>query len=372
MIRYREKEQRYEIRISVPNNDGKNTPKSFYLQHEKNSKGYKEALKLQYKIEMEIADGKYIPTDKTLLRHYVNIWYDVHKKTLEETTKESYRGYIDRYIIPILGDIQIQKLKPIRIQEFYNSIIEKGLTANTVKHIHAVLNQVIKSALINKIIKENPMLGVKLPKISKFEPFVCNANVYKKIINSISDPSIYTAIILAARTGLRRGELLGIRWSDVDFENKSISVNQVLIRHNDTVEFKPYPKTQNSQREITIDTVTYETLLKQKEYCDNNKNKYGRRYMLFNLVVCRENGNYIRPDNLSETFRKIANKCGFSNLRLHDLRHFNASLMVMAGVDVKTASSRLGDRPDTMLKIYTHVQKEIEQQAATKINDLLQ
>lgn len=370
MIRYRDKEQRYEIRVYVPDVNGKKTPKSFYLNHEKNSKGYKEALKLKFKIESEIADGKYVPTDKTLLKHYIDLWYDIHKKTLEETTKESYKIYIDKYIVPELGGIQIQKLKPIRIQEFYNSIVEKGMTANTVKHIHAVLNQVIKSALANKIIKEDPMLGVKLPKISKFEPFICTADVYKKIINSIKDSSIYTAIILAARTGLRRGEILGLRWSDVDFLNKTISIEQVLIRHNDKVEFKPYPKTQNSRRVITIDSVTYDALVKQKELCDTDKHK--QKYKPYDLVVCRENGNYIRPDNLSEIFRKIADDCKYPKLRLHDLRHFNASLMVMAGVDVKTAAERFGDRPDTMLKIYTHTHKEMERQAAQKINDLLQ
>jgi len=363
---YRKRDDgRWEVRVCVPTISGTKKRKSFYADSEKTAKI------LMYKIETDVAEGKYVPTDKSLLAHYIDIWFNVHKKTLEDTTKASYEMYIEKHIKPVLGNITLQKITPLQIQDMYNSMIKKGLSANTVKHAHAVLNQVIKSAVSNNILLTNPMNGVKLPKLTKFKPTMCTQNDYKSVVNIVKDHSIYTALILAARAGLRRGEIAGLRWSDIDFNNKTINVEQVLIVLKGEIKFKPYPKTEQSKRKFTVDDITMEILKKQKEICDQNTKKYKAKYLGYDLVVCRENGKYIRPDGLSEAFRKIADKCGLGNLRLHDLRHFNATIMAMLGIDVKTAATRFGDRPDTMLQIYTHTLEEMDKEAANKINTLL-
>lgn len=356
---------RFEIRIYVPTIKGGKERKSFYADSKK------EAKILANKIETDIAEGKYIPTDKTTLKNYINIWYEIKKKTIELTTQESYEIYINKHINPALGDMMLQKIKPLNIQDFYNTMIENGYSANTIKHVNAVLNQVFEFALDNDLLKSNPLRKVSKPKVEKFKPTVCKTEHYKKISESINDTAILTAIVLAARAGLRRGEILGLRWSDIDFSSKTISINQVLIRAKKQLQFKDHPKTERSKRTFRLDDLTIEILNRQKTEQDKNINKHGKSYLNYDLVVCRENGKFIRPDNLSEIFSKIRDKNKLDNLRLHDLRHFNATMMAKLGIDVKTASARFGDRTDTMLEIYTHSLEEMDQDAAAKIGTLL-
>lgn len=279
-----------------------------------------------------------------------------------------------RYIIPLLGKKKLQNLKTIEVQKFYNEIYKvspisgKPLSAATVRKIHLNLKAALDKAVDLELIKKNPAKTAVLPKAKRFKPHIYEGEEAKQLLERGTD--LQVPINLLVGLGLRKGELLGLRWQDVNFDSKRIHVRQNLIQlQNTKLHFKE-PKTESSIREIALSNTLVKLLKQQYVKMCENKLRFGEEYKDHDLVICKENGEPMNPNSFSQKFRRKLKMEGLRHIRVHDLRHTNATLMLDAGISPKVAQERLGHASiATTMDIYSHVTASLEQEAAKKLEE---
>ncbi|MEG2120029.1 MAG: site-specific integrase, partial [Pseudoflavonifractor sp.] len=264
---------------------------------------------------------------------------------LREKTKDYYLNYIDNHIIPGIGKIPLDKLTTIQIQKFYNDLqkngriqryahIElknKGLSTRVVRGIHTLLNNALEQAVAERILLVNPAKGCKLPKLERKEMKILPEDKIGVYLAEAEKRGLLAPLYLELTSGLRRGELLALLWTDLDVEAQTISVTKQVNRiHGELVVSQP--KTQNSIRTLAIPQQTVEILV-----AEHKKHPYSK-YLFPSPVT----GTMYDPDAFRHIHDKILKTIGAEHIRFHDMRHTFATLSLKSGVDVKTLSGALG------------------------------
>lgn len=300
---------------------------------------------------------------------WLDMWFNTYSKpNIRESTAELYANRIYQHIIPEIGHIQLNKLTQSDIQGFYNNlktsgrqkhedIFGDGLSDMFVRGCHANLNSSLKKAVELNLIYKNPATGCKLPKKKAAEMKVLTHNeIYKMLIQAKYD-GCYELFLLALTTGLRRGELVGLKWSDINLITGELQVKrQVDIKDGQVVEKQP--KTKSAIRIIMLPPIVIKTLIELKKSTNSQ--------WVFPSPV--KNDSPIHPKSLYKKTCKILEKAGCKRIRFHDLRHTYATISLESGMDVKTLSSMLGHMSaDTTLDIYSHMTQEMQSIAANKI-----
>lgn len=327
----------------------------------------KEALAI---MEASIAKGEYFEETKTTLESYLKKWLENIKHNITESTYEFYKNQ-SMILIKDLGSVKLDKLKAMQIQSFLTSKVNEGIVNNTtVRHYYNVLNIALNQAVKWQLIQSNPCRAVEAPKPSKPKIEVLKPNEVVTLLEytKTSDFKVmYIPLLLAATCGMRRGEVLGLQWQDIDLNNKILRVANSYTKVgkiNKLVE----PKTVLSVRTIALLPSTAEAL---REYKDNRKViKLNKDEPDF--VCCWEDGSPLKPDYVSHTLRKLLKRCDLPLIRFHDLRHTHATLLLMQGVNVKVVSERLGHSKINMtLDTYSHVLPQMQEEAAMKLENVL-
>lgn len=278
----------------------------------------------------------------------------------------TYRGYLDNHIRPNIGDIPLHKLTTLDLQGFYKKMLDggrveriesqkqpKGLSPKTVRNLH----QVISSAL--KLIPSNPAEGCSLPRLEHREMQTLTADQLDAFFREAKASGVFELYYLELATGLRRGELLGLHWEDIDLEQQTIAVRRQVVRVNGQVVEAPL-KTKNSYRTLSIGADAAEILRQQKE-------KVGGTY-----VFPSPTGGPISPDSVLHMLHRVLNRAGLPKVRFHDLRHTFATLALQNGVDIKTVSGMLGHySAGFTLDTYAHVTTIAQRQAADVMGNVL-
>ena len=310
------------------------------------------------------------------LASWIKLWYEVYAEPrLREKTKDYYRNYIDNHIIPELGDTPLEKLTTIRIQKFYNDLQksgriqrythiklqDKGLSTRVVRGIHTLLSNCLDQAVAERLILANPAKGCKLPKLEKREMKILPEDKIGPYLAEADKRGLLAAFYLELTTGLRRGELLALLWTDLDVEAKTISVTKQVNRINGELVVSQ-PKTQNSVRTLAIPQQAVDLLVEE------HKKHPGNPY----LFPSPKTGTMFDPDSFRHTHDKILKVIGAEHILFHDLRHTFATLSLKNGVDVKTLSGALGhyDAGFT-LSTYTHATAEMKRGAADTIGNVI-
>lgn len=326
----------------------------------------KDAVELMHRIVAEKNAGTYFQASSILLRTWLTQWFRDYCGNLERTTRASYKDKITHYILPILGDIPLFKLSGQDIQQWVNQISSaspltgKPLGPKSVKNTFLVLRPALDKAVELHMIRENPCLYITLPKKQSYHPNVYNDEDIHKMLNCAKGTDLYLPLLLDVYTGLRRGELLALRWSDIEFEGKKITVRQNVVLAGSEILIKG-PKTESGKREIAISDKLISIL--QEHYRDHS---YTER------VVCQANGKPYHPDSFTQKFQRFLIRNHLPHIRLHDLRHASATLMIEHGVDIKTVQARLGHADiSTTLNIYSHTTEKMNRAAADKMDDIL-
>lgn len=321
----------------------------------------KDAEKDLPRILNEINQGTFIEPSNETFKTYLEKWIRNKKTQIKPTTLDNYTRMLQNHIIPALGHIKLEKLNRLHLKEFYSMLEEeKELAPSSIKKIHAIVRSALSDAVEDGLIMKNVASGIKTPRIGPSKIKVWDEKQLMTFLNSIKEDPLYIAFHLPAMTGMRRGEVLGLRWQDIDFDQKILRVMQTI-----TTEGFSDAKTQTSdKRTIDLDDVTIMELKKRKKIVAQDKLKAGPAYEDNDLVVCTPLGKPIYPRNYNRKWYNFLEKVDVPKIRVHDLRHTHATLMLLQGIPVKVVSERLGHASiEITLNIYGHLLPSIQKEA---------
>lgn len=303
------------------------------------------------------------------------------KKRVTETTYNNYQKIVKSYILPELGGIEIQKLTTMDVQNWINRIQEKSpvsgkeVSPKTLRNIFRTLSPAMKKALVLHIITEDPCQFVELPRNThKSNNYEYDLSTIRRIISAAeaSGNIMELVVPLLISTGLRRGELLDLKFSDIDFENKKFTVDSSRVVAGKEVVVKD-TKTKSSVRTIYLPETIVALLKKRKVEYMKNKLAYGPEFNDTDLVISKEDGSAYYPETISNLFYRMLAKNDLPHMRLHDLRAINATVMISeCKIDPRTASSRLGhSNSNFTLAVYANLLKSANEDAAEKLDSAL-
>ncbi|MDR6124066.1 integrase [Bacillus sp. SLBN-46] len=325
-----------------------------------------------------IEKGTYFEPKDITFGEYLDYWLEKHAKpNTAVRTLEGYNYIIQQHLKPSLSNIQIAKLQPFHLQEYYSQKLENGkfdgtgLSAQSVKHHHRLIHKALKDAVKWLFLVRNVAENVTPPKTTKTKMKIWDNEQLKIFLKAAKDSVYYTVYLTASYTGMRRGEVLGLRWQDVDFNNNIIFVRQALQEVKKVgLTFKE-PKSGNS-RSISITPTLAKELKKVYNQILVNKLSLGQMYTDLDLVFAQKNGKPIQPAELAKNYRKVVENSGLHYIRFHDLRHTHATLLLQQGVHPKIVSERLGHSTiGITMDTYTHVLPNMQKEAALQFDKLI-
>ena len=329
----------------------------------------RDANKRLIELKDTIYNDDFLIPNKMTLKHHLLDFLEKYKNNLSITTYNSYIRICNKYIIPILGNIKLEDLRPIHIQNYIDDLVDV-LSPQTIKiHIN-ILNLALKRAYRLKLIRENVVEYIEIPKVKKFKNKIYNQENMIKLLNLCKDTELQLPIVLASGLGLRISEILGLTWDNIDFEEKLITIDKITIRSNGKVITKS-PKTDTSIRTISAPSEIINMLREHKRKCIELKLR-GFIKKDNNFIFFDKKGSPLAQDVLSKKFSRFLEKNNLEHIRFHDLRHSHVTLLINSKVPIKVISERVGhSNINTTLNIYSHVLKEMDKEASDKISESL-
>ena len=328
----------------------------------------RDANKRLNEIKEEIYKDELLVPNEIILKDYILNFLEKYKINLSITTYNSYKRICNKYIIPLLGDIKLCDIKPIHIQNYVDDLLDL-LTPQTIRVHLNILNLALKRAYRLKLIKENPVQLIEVPKNKKYKNEIYNAEDMQNLLEKCHGTSMELPVVLASGLGLRISEVLGLTWNNVDFNDFTITIDKITVRDNGNVILKE-PKTESSIRTISApkEIILMLKQLKKDRLAAKLRGEKSHRELIF----YDKNLNPIAQDVLSKKFRLFLKENNLKHIRFHDLRHSHVTLLINAKVPIKVISERVGhSNINTTLNIYSHALKEMDQEASEKISNTL-
>ena len=329
------------------------------------------------KLKQAIEEAKQVDPVKAkqyTVEEWMDVWLENYAKVkVRPSSHQTYRGYIDNYIKPNIGKIPLSKLTSLELQKFYKKLLSsgrverieskkqsKGLSPKTVRNLHQIIASAMKLAKEQKLIATDPTEGCALPKVEHREMKTLPVEQLASFLREAKDSGVFELYYVELATGLRRGELLGLKWEDLDLERGSLRVRRQIARINGEVVKTPL-KTKNAYRTLPLAKDTIDVL-------DQQKKKVGASPWVFPGPT----GGPMSPDSVLHMLHRVLKRAGLPRVRFHDLRHTFATLALQNGVDVKTVSGMLGHySAGFTLDTYAHVTTSAQRQAAEAMEHVL-
>ncbi|MBA2319087.1 MAG: site-specific integrase [Euzebyales bacterium] len=333
-----------------------------------------------------VDNGSYVVlSDQTLGEFLADRWLPAMRPPrLEATTWVEYRRKVANQVVPRLGHIKLQKLNPLHLNSLYADLLESGrmngrggLSAKTVREMHVILHKALGDAVRWGLLARNVALLADPPShrmasaARQATMRTWTAEQLLAFLEHVRHDRLSAVWMLAASSGMRRSELGGVRWRDILFDAGRLAVRQRLA----SVDGKPQlsvPKSPRGRRTIDLDRRTLDALKLHREQQLEERAAWGGGWHDLDLVVTREDGHWIHPDWITELFRRHGRDAGLPHIRLHDLRHTHATLLLEAGANPKVVSERLGHHSVAFtLDTYAHVLPGMQAEAAQSFSDLV-
>ncbi len=320
----------------------------------------------------EVRSGDYHEASRWTLAEYLRYWLDHHVKSqVAEATHRSYTQQIGWHIGPGLGHIPLAKLSPTDITSYFAKVLGAGnkkrpggLSPQTVRLHHAILSAALTQAVKWRLIARDPLEHVPAPRKRPPTLHILDAEQAKVLLETLADNRLYLPVLLVLTTGLRRGEVLGLRWCDVDLERRLLVVRQSL-RPNKTVG----PPKSGKPRPIRIPQVLVEALRAARTSQDALRERLGPDYADHDLICCEADGSPVRPQGVTTRFHDLVARLPLPPVRFHDLRHSYATHQMEDGVATKTVQETLGHHsPGFTLAAYGHVLPAMQDAAADAVD----
>ena len=328
-------------------------------------------VKAKLKSAIEKSGVQSLRTERYTVGQWLDTWMENYAKLqVRPSSHKIYQGFIENHIKPALGDIPLEKLTAMNLQRLYKHLLEngrvectesrskpKGLSVKTVRNINQMISSALNCAVEQRLVPSNPTKGCVLPKLERKEMKILPPESLGTFFEEARRSGVFELYYIDLATGLRRGELLGLKWSDVDLDKGIIHIRRQVLRQDGKVVEAPL-KTKNSCRNIAIGAETIEVLKGMEQ-----KDEY---------VFPSPDGGPMSPDSVLHMLQRVLKRAGLERIRFHDLRHTFSVLALQNGVDVKTLSSMLGHySAGFTLDTYAHVTSSMQKQAANAVGSFL-
>lgn len=338
----------------------------------------KTQAEVREKLKLAVEDSQKVDASKDrnlTVGQWAALWFENYAKpSIRESTAEYYRNYIEKHIVPRIGKIKLSKLTTLDIQKFYNATRKSGrvqryeemddlsLSSKTVRGLHAMLRQCLEQAVTERLIPFNPAANCKLPPKEKKEMQIIPSEKLGDYLRAAADHGVLPMFYLELTSGLRRGELLALLWTDLNVKEKCLTVSKSVSRGKGELRVTE-PKTKNSIRTVYIDDTAIRLLVEDHK-------KHPTNPYLFPSPVT---GGMYGPDCVGRIHKKLLERAGIEeHVRFHDLRRTFATMALQNGIDPKTVSGMLGHySAEFTLDIYTNVTKEMQKEAAKRIGGFM-
>ena len=314
--------------------------------------------------------GLPLVTSKTPMRDYLTQWLGRIQHQVRPSTHAGYEGLVRVHLIPRLGHIKLGKLSPEHIERAYAAMLAEGKSASVIEHVHLRLSKALNDAIGRRLIYWNPAQAITPPKPSHNELHPPDASDINRLLDTAAATEYYEAIHTAFYTGLRRNELLALRWRDLDLDMARLSVSRSLYRAKGGKSIYQDAKTTHGRRLVSLTPSSALVLrsLRDRQRADGLLQDYPVDEE--SLVFRYRDGSPILPRGFSGAFRKILRRAGLEGYRLHDARHAHATQMLRQGVHPLIVSQRLGhSRVGITLDTYSHVTPGLQEAAALRFEE---
>jgi integrase len=362
----RRKDGRWEGRYYVPTEDG---PKRKVIY----GKTRAEVSEKLTKALSDRANGIVYDNENITIGEYLDVWLkrSVYG-SVRQSTYDRDTNLVNNHIKPVLGSLKLKKLNSAHVQNFYRNRLDTGLSASTVRKIHDILRRGLAEAVDWHLTQRNVADVVKPPRPVPKEIVALSTDETRRLLDAAAEDRLEALYVLAVHTGMRQGEMLALRWQDVDIENAVLSVRRTLTRRGGKVAFGE-PKTKKSRRSIRLTPQAVDALRAHLERQLRDMEILGDHYQDQGLIFTTDTGAPINPSNLRQrSFTPLLKRVGLPHMRFHDLRHTCATLLLSRGVHPKFVQELLGHATIAItLDTYSHVMPSMGDATAKAMEDAL-
>lgn len=360
---YQRKDGRWTAGITLENDQRK----YFY------GKTRKEVADKLHQALHEQKQGMLATGPQQTVEQFMTYWLEnIHKPTIELRSYVTYRGLLKNHIFPVLSKTRMQQVTPEKLEKFYILLQEKGLKARTIKSIGDLLHASFDYAVRRNIIPRNVCDLVTKPRVEKYEIQPLDEEQVKRLVEAVRGDLLFEGLITTTVTlGLRRGEALGLKWGDIDFEKKMLFIRRSVGRVSTYGIIEKEPKTQSGLRTIVLPDFLIEVLQQHQQRQQEHQTKIGPAWKNSGYVFCNTRGGFYEDSSLAKRYKQLLKREDLPEIRFHDLRHSAATILISMGVNPKVVQELLGHASIvTTLNIYAHVLPAMQQEAAQKLNNL--
>jgi len=324
------------------------------------------------KTQTQVERGMTYSKANVTLGDFIPKWLEFHKTTVAPNTAVQYKQQTDNYILPELGKIKLRDLSLNIIEAHYMALQKSGLGASSVRYVHAILRKCLNDAVRRGYIGYNPTQGAILPRVDDKEMVFLDEDEILRFLITIQESSYNALYTLAIKTGMRKGELLALKWTDLNWQHSTLRVQRQVQRiKGEGLVFRP-PKTRAGRRTVQLGQKTLETLRQQYQESKRQANLAGENWKEHGLIFPSVVGTPLDGENVTKDFKTQLEKAGVKKIRFHDLRHTAASLLLNNGVPVIVVSKMLGHaKTSTTLNIYGHLMPTMQEQAAQVMDEIV-
>lgn len=363
------KDGRYQASISLGTDEKTGKRKRLTRYGKTKDEAYE---KLHQALEQQ-RKGTLVQGNRMTVGAFLDDWLEnVHRPTLRLISYLRYREYLDNHIIPAIGHIPLQKLHQSQVQSFYTRKSDEGYAPSKIRFFHAILHKALDHAVEWEYVVRNVCDLVHLPRLVTREAQVLDKEQALYLLEALTSHRLLPAVSLALATGMRRGELLSLRWSDINLEDRSMQVRHTVNRLAGYGMHEDEPKTKAGRRRIVLPERIVDMLKQHRAEQEEKKQRAGDKWKNLDLVITNSVGNYINPSDFTQYFNRAVKEAGLSPMHFHDLRHSAATLLLAMDVHPKVVQELLGhSNISTTMNLYSHVLPSIHREAMDRMDDFL-
>jgi len=323
-----------------------------------------EARSARDKARTEARTGVFVSPTKVTVKEHFEAWWEIKKEKVKPTTAANYRFLLDRYILPKFGSQLLKDLTSVKIEKMLIDLIQDH-SESTVRLVSIVLAQGLERAVKDRLLPLNPAKGIERPKGKKRTVTPYTSSELKRLLEELESHRLFAFFRLLAYTGGRRGEILALRWSDLDPEKATLTISKNRTRLGKTVIEQDSTKGGDGKRIVQLDSETLRLMKDHRKRQIEERMKAGSLWQEGNFIFAQETGLPLDPSTPYHLFKKTAKRLGLRSESLHSIRHLHATELLNSGAGVHLVKDRLGHSDiSTTLRIYAHIRPEQKQEVA--------